>query len=63
VRALTVASAMKAAMDAYHAAHSGQEPPNLQALIPYFATPQEGADYVEYLEAQKEAAQKDAKQN
>ncbi len=62
VRALTVASAVKAAMDAYHAAHSGQEPPNLQALIPYFATPQEGADYVEYLEAQKEAAQKEAKQ-
>jgi RNA polymerase sigma factor (sigma-70 family) len=63
VRALTVASAMKAAMDGYHAAHSGQEPPNLQALIPYFATPQEGADYVEYLEAQKEAAQKEARQN
>lgn len=62
VRALTVASAMKAAMDAYHAAHSGQEPPSLQALIPYFATPQEGADYVEYLEAQKEAAQKEARQ-
>ena len=52
---------MKAAMDAYHAAHSGQEPPNLQALIPYFATPQEGADYVEILEAQKDAAQKDTK--
>ena len=61
-RALTVALAMKTAMDAYHAAHSGQEPPNLKALIPYFATPQEGADYVEYLEAQKEAAQKEAKQ-
>lgn len=62
-RALRVASAMKAAMAAYHAAHNGQEPPNLQALIPYFATPQEGADYVEYLEAHKEAAQKEAKQN
>lgn len=62
-RLLKVVSTMKAAMDAYHAAHSGQEPPNIQALIPYFATPQEGADYVEYLEAQKEAAQKDAKQN
>ncbi len=63
VRVQTVALAMKAAMDAYHAAHSGQEPPNLQALIPYFATPQEGADYVEILEAQKDAAQKDTKHN
>lgn len=63
VRVLTVASAMKAAMDAYHAAHSGQEPPNLQALIPYFATPQEGADYVEFIEAQKEPAQKEARRN
>jgi RNA polymerase sigma factor (sigma-70 family) len=63
VRLQKVTSAMKAAMDAYHAAHSGQEPPNLQALIPYFATPQEGADYVEYLEAQKEAAQKEARPN
>lgn len=62
-RVLRVASAMKAATDAYHAAHGGQEPPNLQTLIPYFATPQEGADYVEYLEAQKEAAQKDARQD
>lgn len=55
-----VASAMKAATDAYHAAHNGQEPPNLQALIPYFATPQEGADCVEFLEAQQAAAEKDA---
>jgi len=63
MRVMRVASAMKAAKDAYHAAHGGQEPPNLQALIPYFATPQEGADYVEYLEALKEAAQKEARQN
>jgi RNA polymerase sigma factor (sigma-70 family) len=63
VRVLTVASAMKAAMDAYHAAHGGQEPPNLHALIPYFATPQEGADYVEFIEAQKEPAQKEARRN
>ena len=54
--------AVKAAKDAYHAAHSGQEPPNLEALIPYFATPQEGADYVELLEAWKEAEKKLAKQ-
>lgn len=60
-RVLTITSTLKAAMDAYHATHNGQEPPSLQALIPYFATPQEGADYFEYLEAQKEAAQKDAK--
>jgi RNA polymerase sigma factor (sigma-70 family) len=60
-RVARVASTMKAAKDAYHAAHRGQEPPNLQALIPYFATPQEGADYVELLEAW-EAAQKELKQ-
>ncbi len=60
-RAVKVASAMKAALDAYHAAHGGQEPPNLQALIAYFATPQEGADYVEFVEAQKETAEKEAK--
>lgn len=35
----------------------GHEPPNPQALIPYFATPQEGADYVELLEARQAAAQ------
>ena len=62
-RVLAVASAMKAATESYRAAHNGQEPPNLQALIPYFATPQEGADYVELLEAQNEAAKKDAKRD
>jgi hypothetical protein len=60
---LTVISGLKTAMDAYRAAHGGQEPPNLQALIPYFATPQEGADFIEFFEAQKEAAQKEAKPN
>lgn len=62
-RVLTVALAMKAATDSYRAAHNGQEPPNLQALIPYFATPQEGADYVEFLEAHNEAVKKEAKQD
>lgn len=63
-RAARVALAMQEAKSAYHAAHSGHEPPNLQALIPYFATPQEGADYVELLQAaQKQAAQKEAKPN
>ena len=60
-RALAVALAVKAATESYRAAHHGQEPPNLSALIPYFATPQEGADYVEFLEAQNEAAKKETK--
>lgn len=54
VLALTVAA--KTATDAYRAAHHGEEPPNIQALIPYFATPQEGADYVEFLETMNEHA-------
>ena len=40
---------VKQAMDAYRAAHNGNPPSstNLEALIPYFATPQDGADFVE----------------
>ncbi len=47
------------ALDAYRAAHGGNRPPdsNMEALIPYFATPQEGADFVEFIEARKAAGQ------
>ena len=48
--------ALRAATDAYRAANNGQRPPNPEALIPFFATPQEGADFVEAMEAQKAAA-------
>jgi len=51
------ASAAKA-LEAYRAANGGNNPPNPDALIPYFATPQEGADAVEYLEALKAAPSK-----
>jgi hypothetical protein len=51
------ASAAKA-LEAFRAANGGNNPPNPDALIPYFATPQEGADAVEYLEALKSAQRK-----
>ena len=46
------------AVEAYRAANNGNQPPSPEALIPYFATPQEGADFVEFLEAQKAAGRK-----
>lgn len=46
---------MKAATEAYRLANQGKDPKNEQAVLPYFATPQEGADFVEYIEARKEA--------
>ena len=55
VRVVELIPAAKIAMDAYRAANNGQSPPNPEALIPYFATPQQGADFVEFLEAQKAA--------
>lgn len=48
--------AMKA-LEAYRKAHNGANPPNEEAMLPYFATPQEGADYVEFMEARKAANQ------
>jgi hypothetical protein len=45
------------AVAAYRAAHAGQKPPNEKALLPYFATPQEAADYVELQAARKAAGQ------
>jgi RNA polymerase sigma factor (sigma-70 family) len=43
------------AVAAYRSANNGQMPANDQALLPYFTTPQEGADFVEFIEAQKAA--------
>jgi hypothetical protein len=45
------------AIDAFHAANNGNNPPSEEAVLPYFATPQEGADYVEFMEARKAAGQ------
>jgi RNA polymerase sigma factor (sigma-70 family) len=44
------------AVNAYRAANNGGNPPNEQALMPYFPSPQEAASFVELLEAQKAAA-------
>ncbi len=49
-----VEPAVTRAMAAYQSANSGGRPATPEALLPYFATPQEGADFVEALEAQKE---------
>lgn len=43
------------ALEAYRAANNGKGPANIEAIIPYFATSQEGADFVELIEAQKAA--------
>jgi RNA polymerase sigma factor (sigma-70 family) len=45
------------AIEAYRLANQGKDPPpqNLHALIPYFASPQDGADFVEFLEVQSAA--------
>ena len=45
---------IKGAVTAYQAAHAGKNPPNSDSLLPYFATPQDGADFVEFLELQKQ---------
>ncbi len=46
------------AVEAYRLANHGKDPTpqNLQALVPFFATPEEGADFVEWVEAQTRAA-------
>ena len=46
---------MKKALDAYRAANGGADPRNPQALIPYFMSVQEAADFFDYLEAAKVA--------
>jgi RNA polymerase sigma factor (sigma-70 family) len=43
------------AVSAYRAANNGKGPPNESALMPFFATPQEGADFVEFVKARKAA--------
>ncbi len=48
-------SSVNKAVTAYRSANNGQMPANDQALLPYFTTPQEGADFVEFIEAQKSA--------
>ena len=48
-------SSVNKAVTAYRSANNGQMPTNDQALLPYFTTPQEGADFVEFIEAQKSA--------
>jgi hypothetical protein len=50
-----VGPAANRAIEACRAANNGNMPQREQALLPYFATPQEGADFVEFLEAQKAA--------
>ena len=46
---------VRRATEAYRLANQGRDPRDEPALIPYFATPPEGADYVELLEARKQA--------
>ena len=53
-----VEAAERAAREAFRLANQGKDPKNEHALIPYFATPQHGADFVEYLEAKNEASKK-----
>jgi RNA polymerase sigma factor (sigma-70 family) len=43
------------ALSAYREANNGKNPPNEQALVPFFPSPKEGADFVEYVEAKKAA--------
>jgi hypothetical protein len=45
------------AFEAYKAANNNNGPATPEALLPYFATPEEGADFVELIEAQKGAKQ------
>ena len=51
----TVQPTIKNAVTAYQAAHNGSSPPNSDALLAYFATPKEAADFAEFVEAQKAA--------
>ena len=52
---IKIGPAANRAIGAYRAANNGNMPQNEQALFPYFASPQEGADFVEFLETQKAA--------
>jgi hypothetical protein len=48
-----LANAKQAATEAYRLANRGKNPPNEKLLIAFFANPEEGADFVEYLETKK----------
>ena len=48
-------AAAREAETAYRAANAGRYPAEPEALLPFFATPQQGADWVEFLEAVKAA--------
>ncbi|MEY2882265.1 MAG: hypothetical protein RLZZ15_4645 [Verrucomicrobiota bacterium] len=48
-----IRDAVNRALTAYRAANGGAGPADPRALLPFFATPQEGADFVEALEAQR----------
>jgi RNA polymerase sigma factor (sigma-70 family) len=43
------------AVSAYRAANNGANPPNERAIIPFFPTPKEGADFVEFMDARRAA--------
>jgi hypothetical protein len=45
------------AIEAYRATTNGNRPPSPEALTPYFATPQDGADWIEFLKAGRAAAE------
>jgi RNA polymerase sigma factor (sigma-70 family) len=47
-------SAMKA-IEAYRSAHNGSSPPNEEAILSFFSTPQESTDYTEFMAARKAA--------
>jgi RNA polymerase sigma factor (sigma-70 family) len=50
-----IGPAVKDAIKAYRQANGGQAPSNDKALIPYFSSPKDGADFVEFLDAKKAA--------
>jgi len=43
------------AFTAYKAAHNGSNPPNPEVLLAFFPTPEDAADFAEYLDAKKAA--------
>lgn len=49
--------AAQAAFEAYRLANQGKSPEDTNALLPFFATPQDRALYLEYLEANRAAKQ------
>lgn len=62
LRVVALNPSVKAALDAYHAAHGDREQPSPEALLRYFATPQQGADFFEFLETLKHVGEKQGSQ-